>query len=574
MTGSREAGTSTNVWQTATSTDRHVHEDTRVAAGARAQTTGGRVAARTQPGRVIGARYRLESILGSGGFGRVWKARDEALDVWVAVKEVWLPSATSDEEHAQRLRRAEREARNAARLRSHPHIVTVHDVVIEDQAPWIVMELVEGVPLSEKLSQDGPLAVPAVAEVAKGVLDGLITAHEAGIVHRDVKPANVMITSDGRALLTDFGIAVYQGDTALTTTGGLVGSLEYMAPERFDGADSAGAGDVYSLGVTLYQALEGVSPFRRDTSTRTLAAVLLGEVPAPREAGGLGPLITRLLTRDPDERPTAVPARAAVVALELPQALDDIAASAGPSSVPEQQPSSDAETDEAPASPTAPEASEAPTERVPPPSPTLVAQAPAPAPQSGPDAQQHPEPQSRPDLSPRPGSDARRTRVLVLAGAAVAAVAAVVVITALAMSDEDPADRSAGASDTSARPSASNAGQSGKSGAKVPPGCHNQTVVQSKWNQLPLSGTVPLPPTENTLTEIRNLQESNLRKAERKSLKTALQNDIDIAEKALRALRTDDAEAYRQAVSKDKLKHLTEISDACFFNDLGPSQSN
>ncbi|MER7366831.1 serine/threonine-protein kinase [Nonomuraea wenchangensis] len=137
--------------------------------------------------------------------------------------EVWLPSAASDEEHAQRLRRAEREARNAARLRSHPHIVTLHDVVIEDQAPWIVMELVDGGTLAERILQNGPLEARAVALAAKGLLEALGTAHASGIVHWDVKPANVMFARDGRVLLTDFGIAVKQGDTALTMSGGLMG---------------------------------------------------------------------------------------------------------------------------------------------------------------------------------------------------------------------------------------------------------------------------------------------------------------------------------------------------------------
>ncbi|MDC7336804.1 serine/threonine-protein kinase [Streptomyces lydicus] len=266
----------------------------------------------TRPGRLVGGRYRLEEALGGGGFGRVWRAHDRTLDVDVAVKEVWLPPATSETEHAQRLVRAEREARNAAKLRSHPCVVAVHDVVIEDGAPWIVMELVEGANLADRLAENGPMPVADVARIAGELLEGLGAAHQAGIVHRDVKPTNVMLTRDGRALLADFGIAVHKGDTAVTTTGGLIGSLEYMAPERFDGVDSGGAGDLYSLGVTLYQALEGVSPFHRDTPTETLSAVVLGQAPAPQRAGRLGPLITWLLDKDPANRPTVAQARAVI----------------------------------------------------------------------------------------------------------------------------------------------------------------------------------------------------------------------------------------------------------------------
>ncbi|MEU6725852.1 protein kinase [Nonomuraea wenchangensis] len=487
------------------------------------------MAARTQPGRLISGRYRLESILGGGGFGRVWKAHDESLDVDVAVKEVWLPSAASDEEHAQRLRRAEREARNAARLRSHPHIVTLHDVVIEDQAPWIVMELVDGGTLAERILQHGPLEARAVVLAAKGLLEALGTAHASGIVHRDVKPANVMFARDGRVLLTDFGIAVKQGDTALTMSGGLMGSLEYIAPERFNGVDSGGAGDLYSLGVTLYQALEGVSPFHRDTPTETLTAVLLGEAPVPREAGGLGTLITRLLDKDPAKRPTAAEALAMIDALEPPRVPNGPVASAGP--VP------------AASSPTR-------TENVPPPPPTLQEQVPF----GGP--------------SPAGSGVPWNRKMLIAGGAVVAAVTAAVVIVVATQGDGTQVPQ-ADSSSSAADPTAPAAKESGAKGQGMPPGCENLTEVMDKWNQVPLSGTVPLPPTEHVLTEILDLQQANLAKAVRPAVKTALQNDIDIAEKALKALRADDPETYRQAVAKDKLKHLTELSDACFFNDLG-----
>lgn len=257
-----------------------------------------------RPDQVLGGRYRLLERLGAGGFGRVWKARDETLGVDVAVKEVWLPPAASDAERTERLRRAEREARNAARLRDHPNIVAVHDVVVDDEVPWIVMRLVNGCSLAEYLSEHGPLPVGKVMNVARALLRALDAAHQGGIAHRDIKPANIMLASTGEILLTDFGIAVHQADTALTATSAFIGSVEYTAPERLRGTDSP-ASDLFSLGVTLYQAAEGISPFRRDTATAAITAVLFDEPPPPRRAGEqLAPLITRLLTKNPHQRPT------------------------------------------------------------------------------------------------------------------------------------------------------------------------------------------------------------------------------------------------------------------------------
>ncbi|MFD4172833.1 serine/threonine-protein kinase [Streptomyces anulatus] len=259
---------------------------------------------KAQPGRVIGGRYRLVQQLGGGGFGRVWKAVDESLRVDVALKEVWLPPTSSPTEHDKRLAYAVREARNAARLRDHAHIVAVHDVVIEDDIPWTVMRLVDGQSLEQSLAAEGPLSPDEVTSLATALLKALKAAHDAGIIHRDVKPANVMITAAGEVLLTDFGISVHQADTALTTTGSVIGSAEYMAPERLNGVDRP-AGDLFSLGATLYHAVEGVSPFRRDTPTATLAAIALHQAPQSQRAGVvLAELLTALLAKDPHERPS------------------------------------------------------------------------------------------------------------------------------------------------------------------------------------------------------------------------------------------------------------------------------
>jgi serine/threonine protein kinase len=264
---------------------------------------------------VVGGRYQLVKTLHTGGFGRVWQAHDRRLQADVAVKEVWLPPGISATERADRLIRAEREARNAVQLRNHPNIVTVSDVVTEGDVPWIVMQLVTGHSLAEDLAAAGPLSPAQVAYVANSLLKALGAAHEAGIVHRDVKPANVMFTENGDVLLTDFGIAVHEADTTLTATGMIVGSVDYMAPERIRGEDSKAAGDMFSLGVTLYEAVTGVVPFHRDTVAASLAAILFEQAPPPPCPDGLAALIMRLLAKDPRQRPTIPLARALLAAL-------------------------------------------------------------------------------------------------------------------------------------------------------------------------------------------------------------------------------------------------------------------
>ncbi|MBD0695833.1 hypothetical protein BG452_04485 [Streptomyces sp. CBMA123] len=256
---------------------------------------------------MIANRYRLLELLGSGGMGRVWRAHDQQLGVDVAIKEALRRPGIPDGYWEEFLVRAGREARHGARLRDHPNIVTVFDVVIEGGIPWTVMRLVKGTSLEVRLDW-GRLSVEETAKIAAAVLSALGAAHEAGIIHRDVKPANIMLADDGAILLTDFGIAINEADTKLTQDGGIVGSMAYIAPERAGGDQGDEASDLFSLGVTLYQATEGTSPFQRDTLTGTLRAVAFHEPPPPAHAGYLAALITALLRKEPGERPTVAEA--------------------------------------------------------------------------------------------------------------------------------------------------------------------------------------------------------------------------------------------------------------------------
>ncbi|NBH09071.1 serine/threonine-protein kinase [Amycolatopsis sp. SID8362] len=259
--------------------------------------------AQGRPDLVIGGRYRLIGELGAGGFGRVWRAHDETLGVDVAIKEMRLPPSSSEVERADRLKRAEREARHAARLRDHPNVVAVHDVVVEDGTPWIVMRLVDGDTLADRLDS-GPLSPEQATPIAAALLAALSAAGDADIAHRDVKPGNVLLTERGDVLLTDFGIATHDADTRLTSTGMFIGSIEYTAPERLEGRGRGTVSDLFSLGATLYHTVEGVSPFRRDTAKASMAAILFDQPPPPGRAGALTELITRLLDKDPDRRPS------------------------------------------------------------------------------------------------------------------------------------------------------------------------------------------------------------------------------------------------------------------------------
>ncbi|MEB8339920.1 serine/threonine-protein kinase [Streptomyces endophyticus] len=251
--------------------------------------------------RVVAGRYRLLDPLGEGGMGTVWRARDEVLGRDVAVKEVRAPAGLPDAEVQRMYARLEREAWASARI-THRNVVTVYDVATEEQRPWVVMELIRGVSLAEQLDAEGPMPPARAAHIGAEVLTALRAAHDVGVLHRDVKPANVLLSNDGRVVLTDFGIAMVEGTSALTMTGEVIGSPEFLAPERALGRTPGPESDLWSLGVLLYAAVEGHSPFRQDTPLSTLRAIVDEELPPPRRAGPLTPVIEGLLRKDPAER--------------------------------------------------------------------------------------------------------------------------------------------------------------------------------------------------------------------------------------------------------------------------------
>ncbi|MDV9173494.1 serine/threonine-protein kinase [Streptomyces sp. W16] len=280
--------------------------------------------------RVIAGRYRLEKRLGRGGMGVVWRATDQLLGRQVAVKEIAQDDSLSEEEARQHRDRTLREARAVAQLR-HPHVIVVHDVVEQDERPYIVMELIDGGSLADRISTHGPVDAAEAARIGIALLGALRTAHAAGVLHRDIKPANVLLDTASeqtdrtpadrsgsdrtaaaqedqdpaafaRVVLTDFGIAQVAGATTLTENGAFVGSPEYTAPERMSGLRTGPASDLWSLGALLCTVLSGESPFRRDSLGGILHAVVFDEIRPPEEARPLLPVVRGLLERDPEQR--------------------------------------------------------------------------------------------------------------------------------------------------------------------------------------------------------------------------------------------------------------------------------
>ncbi|MEV6478690.1 serine/threonine-protein kinase [Streptomyces sp. NPDC051576] len=274
--------------------------------------------------RLLAGRYRLGEVLGRGGMGTVWRAEDETLGRTVAVKELRFPSSIDDDEKRRLITRTLREAKAIARIRN-TSAVTVYDVVDEDDRPWIVMELVEGKSLAEAIREDGLLEPRRAAEVGLAILDVLRSAHREGILHRDVKPSNVLIAEDGRVVLTDFGIAQVEGDPSITSTGMLVGAPSYISPERARGHKPGPAADLWSLGGLLYAAVEGAPPYDKGSAIATLTAVMTEPLEEPKNAGPLKDVIYGLLNKDPAQRLDDAGARAmlnAVIHAPEPKAAE------------------------------------------------------------------------------------------------------------------------------------------------------------------------------------------------------------------------------------------------------------
>ncbi|MEU9623386.1 serine/threonine-protein kinase [Streptomyces sp. NPDC048155] len=264
---------------------------------------------RDKDGRLLAGRYRLGEVLGRGGMGTVWRAVDETLGRTVAVKELRFPSAIDEDEKRRLITRTLREAKAIARIRNNG-AVTVFDVVDEDDRPWIVMELIEGKSLAEAIREDGVLTPKRAAEVGLAILDVLRSAHREGILHRDVKPSNVLIAEDGRVVLTDFGIAQVEGDPSVTSTGMLVGAPSYISPERARGHKPGPPADLWSLGGLLYASVEGSPPYDKGSAIATLTAVMTEPLDPPKNAGPLKEVIYGLLAKDPDQRLDEAGARA------------------------------------------------------------------------------------------------------------------------------------------------------------------------------------------------------------------------------------------------------------------------
>jgi hypothetical protein len=271
------------------------------------------------PDHIVAGRYRLRERIGGGGMGAVWLADDERLGRAVAVKQVLPPAGTDEAAVRQQRERALREGRIAARL-SHPHAISVYDVALEDGQPWLVMEYLPSRSLAAVLTEDGPLRVDQAAQIGAQVADALAATHAAGIVHRDVKPANILIGQGGRVegvvKITDFGISHASGDVTLTQTGQITGTPAFLAPEVAQGYEPGPAADVFALGATLYTCLEGEPPFgMAGNSLQQLHRVAAGVINPPRRSGAITDALLRMLAVDPQERPSMTEVRNELAAI-------------------------------------------------------------------------------------------------------------------------------------------------------------------------------------------------------------------------------------------------------------------
>ena len=271
------------------------------------------------PGDVLAARYRLDRLVGSGGMGLVWEAWDLRLERRVALKQLRPPAGLSATEEVLANERAMREARITARLH-HRYAVPVFDVIEHDGQPCLIMQFIPSMTLTAVLREGGPLLPGEAAKLGAQVGSALAAAHEAGIVHRDVKPGNILVADDGSALISDFGISHALGDATLTDTGVVHGTPAYLAPEVAQGGDASYASDVFSLGASLYAALEGTPPFGTDSNSIVLLhRVAAGRFDRPKRSGALTPLLMSMLSTSPADRPTMFAVARALTELSQPE---------------------------------------------------------------------------------------------------------------------------------------------------------------------------------------------------------------------------------------------------------------
>ncbi|QQQ75872.1 serine/threonine protein kinase [Saccharothrix sp. 6-C] len=404
-------------------------------------------------GRLVAGRYRLGRRIGSGAMGIVWEAHDERLHRTVAVKQLLLQPGLAESDTDEAKRRAMREGRIAARLQ-HPHAIAVYDVAEDDGQPWLVMEYLPSKSLSTALSERGTLPPRDVASIGSQVASALAAAHNAGIVHRDIKPGNILLGNDGTVKITDFGISRATGDVTVTATGMLAGTPAYLAPEVAKGYDPGPPSDVFSLGSTLYAAIEGAPPFGLNENTIALLhQVASGKVVPPKQAGPLTALLMRLLRAEPEDRPTMAEAREALAAVAAGRAAPEFPV-AMPQSHPPSWQGSPVQAQPTRALTPAGQHNPPAAPNNPPHSATRVA--PAPTPQPAAQRQQGHAPAVRPAARPagasRPGGGPMKSkRSTVFTALAIAGAAVVGILLASVLSDKDePGDNQAGATTTTA----------------------------------------------------------------------------------------------------------------------------
>jgi serine/threonine protein kinase len=417
-------------------------------------------------GRLVAGRYRLGRRIGSGAMGIVWEAHDERLHRTVAVKQLLLQPGLAEADTDEAKRRAMREGRIAARLQ-HPHAIAVYDVAEDDGQPWLVMEYLPSKSLSTALSERGTLPPRDVASIGSQVASALAAAHNAGIVHRDIKPGNILLGNDGTVKITDFGISRATGDVTVTATGMLAGTPAYLAPEVAKGYDPGPPSDVFSLGSTLYAAIEGAPPFGLNENTIALLhQVASGKVVPPKQAGPLTALLMRLLRAEPEDRPTMAEAREALAAVAAGRAAPEF-----PVAMPQSHPPS-WQGAPVPAQPTramTPAGQHnASAQHNPPHSATRVAPAPTPPDRPQRQASHNPPPARRAGASRPAGGPMKSKRSTVLTALAIAGAAAVGILLASVLSsgDENGTNNQAGTSATS--PAQEAGGEASVTSAKKP----------------------------------------------------------------------------------------------------------